>query len=548
MSRLPYVRLRRSFPILQLLLLLLVVLTPYSSSYEQYLFSGASSSSKTDKDTSPASALSNVPDLDKSAYDNLKTQGEPWAIMFYSPTCGHCQHFAPTWAAVSEAIESKEGLGGLSIGAVSCVAEPGVCQDENVNSYPTLKGFGLPEGKGEGVVTREQTVKKLVKWLTDKYTAAAAAAAAAGGAGQTSFSIDDDGKTSSSAANAAAGAESRNTRTTAQGPGEVEAEAKLSLGELKRARVEDAFTSLRFALDHDVFLGSKVLREEGLGSLKDLLHVLSLLFPGKKRRVAFRGLLESVYPLQELSIKEWEAFLAVHLDPLAPTVPAAGAGAGAAGKGRKKDYKWVVCKSEAGYTCGLWILFHLLSVKSAVRAESKAASSSTSIISPPYVMRVIKGFVSHFFGCQDCREHFLGAYQEGKARWEGGREEGKGVVWWVWWLHDKVNVRLGKRRWPTKEGCRECWREGGRGDEEPEWEAVYRVMVEEYDVHDTELRGEGGGEGGREEGLGELAALSRDYVFLSGFIVVLCAVFCLRMREKFRTGRRKKRGDTMLPL
>ena len=444
------------------------------------------------------------------------------------------------------------------------MAEPGVCQDENVDTYPTMEGFGLPEGKGEGVKIKDTAEKKLIKWLTDKYTDAAAApaataaapAAAAGtGAGQTFFSIDDDGKTTSAAANAAAGAaaagESKNTRTTAQGPGEVEGEAKLSLPDLKRARVEDAFTSLRFALDHDVFLGSKVLREEGLGSLKDLLHVLSLLFPGKRRRGAFRGLLESVYPLEELSIKEWEAFLAVHLDPLAPSVPAA-AGAAAAG-GRKKDYKWVVCKSEAGYTCGLWILFHLLSVKSAVRAESKAASSSTSIISPPYVLKVIKGFVSHFFGCQDCREHFLGAYEEGKKRWEGGREEGKAAVWWVWWLHDKVNVRLRKRRWPTREGCRECWREGGReggeeeGEEEPEWEAIYRVMVKEYDVHDTELRREGGREGGEEGGLAELASLSRDYVYVSGVIVILCAVFCLRMREKFRLGRRKKR-DTMLPL
>lgn len=568
----PHVRLirRRSSSVLQLLLLLAI---PLSKAYEQYLFSRTTTSpSKIEKDTSPAPALSNVLDLDESYFNNLITEGEPWAIMFYSPTCGHCQHFAPTWVAVWKAIQdvkrSNNGrLGGLRIGAVSCLAEPGVCRNEKVNSYPTLKAFGLTEGNGKGVVVRQQTEKKIVDWLMDKYTEAAAAAvpvavtAAAAEAGQGSFSIDEDGQKRSAAgsANAVAtpnGADSKNTRTTAQGPEEIEAQAKFSVEELKRARVEDAFTSLRFALDHDVFLGSKVLMEEGLVSLKDLLHVLSLLFPGKKRRAAFRGLLESVYPLVELSIEEWEAALGVHLDPLAPRVAAAGvAGAvgavATAGVGRKKkEYEWVVCTSAAGYTCGLWMLFHLLTVKSAVRAESKATSYSTSIISPPYVMKMIQGFVSHFFGCQDCRTHFLAAYEEGRARWEGGREEGKGAVWWVWWLHDKVNLRLGKRRWPTRERCRRCWKEGEKedgGEEEPEWEAIYEAMVEDYNVHDTELKGERewGGKGG---GGVELSSLSRDYVYLSGFIVVLCVVFSLRMREKFRTGQRKKRRDTMLPL
>lgn len=577
MSSPSYVRLvgRRSSSVLQLLLVLLAI--PLSKAYEQYLFSRATTSStKTEKDTSPGPALSNVLDLDEFSFNNLNTQGEPWAIMFYSPNCGHCQHFAPTWAAVWKAIEDvkrvkNDLLGGLRIGAVSCLAEPVVCRDEKVNSYPTLKAFGLAEGNGKVVVVRQQTEKKIVDWLTDKYTEAVAAAAAAvplavtavaARAGQGSFSIDEDGQTRSTAASANPAAndnaaESKNTRTTSQGPEEIEAQAKFSVGELKRARVEDAFTSVRFALDHDVFLGSKVLKEEGLVSLKDLLHVLSLLFPGKKRRGAFRGLLESVYPLEELSIEEWEASLAVHLDALAPRVPATGvAGAvgavATAGVGRtKKEYKWIVCTSAAGYTCGLWILFHLLTVKSAVRAESKAASYSTSIISPPYVMKMIQGFVSHFFGCQDCRTHFLGAYEEGRARWEGGKEEGKGVVWWVWWLHDKVNVRLGKRRWPTRKICRGCWKEGGKegvGEEEPEWEAIYKAMVEEYDVHDTDLKGEGEWEGGRGGGLGELSSLSRDYVYLSGFIVVLCVMFSLRMREKFRTGQRKKRRDTMLPL
>jgi len=41
--------------------------------------------------------------------------------------------------------------------------------------------------------------------------------------------------------------------------------------------------------------------------------------------------------------------------------------------------------------------------------------------------------------------------------------------------------------------------------------------------------------------------LSRDYAFVGGIMLVLCFAFCVRLRKKLRTGRRKK-WDTMLPM
>ena len=502
-----------------LFLLMLLLLFPSStiltSAYEQYLFS-----------RSEKSENKNVQDLDAGTFKRLiKEGGEHWAIMFYSPTCGHCIHFAPTWAEVAKAVEETKKAAGVDVkvGAISCLAESSLCQDEEVHGYPSLKAFGLlPDGKG--VVTKETKKDKLVKWIMDKYAEAAAIKVQEQQAQQAVVVVEDDGGTSPG--------KSVNTRTKAQKAEDMEEEDNLSLPELRRARVEDALTSLRFALDHDIFLGEKLLKDKALNSLKDLLHVLSLLFPGKTRRQAFGGLLEAVYPLDELSIADWEAELDTHLSVIAPLT-----------SNGKKDYQWRICRHDAGYTCGLWILFHLLSVKSAVREEDKAASSSTSIISPPFVMKVIHGFVSHFFGCDDCREHFLGAYEELRGKWEG--QGGRGAVLWIYELHDKVNVRLNKRRWPAF--CGGCWKDGSKGslpDGEVDLTAVYRTLKEAYDVHDSETMGlyEKG------KNLKELASLSHDYILLVLIVFFLCFAFCMRMERKFRLGRKKRRRDSMLPL
>ena len=498
------------------MLLLVFLLFPSSSwGYQQYLFSGMGDSA--------VGPTAKIIDLDRGSLDRIKARGEPWAVMFYSPTCGHCQQFAPVWADVWGVMEAA-GVG-VKLGAVSCVADGDLCQDENVHGYPTLKAFGLPaeaEGtkEGEGVVITNQKKAALITWLKDRYSRKEHQSV--------SVSVDDDGGSSAPATAAARkGQSSSKTRTQGQKPEDLEEEDGLSLPALRQARVEDAFTSLRFALDHDIFLGAKVLTDDVLGSLKDLLHVLSLLFPGKARRQALRGLLEEVYPLEELGIAEWESYLAAHLDHLVPMV------------GGKKDYQWRICRRDAGYTCGLWILFHLLTVKSAVTEANGGASSSTSIISPPYVMKVVHGFVSHFFGCEDCREHFLKAYESVRGRWEG--QGGRGAVLWVYDLHDKVNVRLEKRRWPS--ACEDCWQ-----GEEPNMDKVHSLLLEAYNVHDSEtLNNSGGGILGDKGSVKELASVMRDYLVVIALIFVMCVCFCLKLEAKFRTGQRKKRDHPILP-
>lgn len=66
----------------------------------------------------------------------VTTSQDPWFIEFYAPWCPHCQHLAPTWQQLAREMQGK-----LNIGSVNCDAEPRLCKDARVSSYPTIHFF-----------------------------------------------------------------------------------------------------------------------------------------------------------------------------------------------------------------------------------------------------------------------------------------------------------------------------------------------------------------------------------------------------------------------
>ncbi len=53
-----------------------------------------------------------------------------------------------------------------------------------------------------------------------------------------------------------------------------------------------------------------------------------------------------------------------------------------------------------GYPCGLWSLWHTLTLAQAARA------TTTNPSDPKEVLLTMKGFIQEFFGCRDCARHF----------------------------------------------------------------------------------------------------------------------------------------------
>lgn len=118
--------------------------------------------------------------------------------------------------------------------------------------------------------------------------------------------------------------------------------------------------------------------------------------------------------------------------------------------------QYVACRgSESkyrGYPCGLWTLFHTLTVNAAQNNNSG-----------PKVLRSMLGYIKYFFGCSECSKHF----QEMAARNRifEVKENDKAVLW-LWISHNEVNLRLAgditedpaypKIQFPSTERCPNC--------------------------------------------------------------------------------------------
>lgn len=119
---------------------------------------------------------------------------------------------------------------------------------------------------------------------------------------------------------------------------------------------------------------------------------------------------------------------------------------------------WLGCRGSRqeyrGYPCGLWTMFHTLTVF----AELKKTPSSDS----REVLNSMVGYIKHFFTCSECAIHFTGM----------GATISKNVtthddaVLWLWAVHNKVNLRISgdptedpkhkKIQFPSISVCPQC--------------------------------------------------------------------------------------------
>jgi hypothetical protein len=157
-----------------------------------------------------------------------------------------------------------------------------------------------------------------------------------------------------------------------------------------------------------------------------------------------------------------------------------------------------------GYTCGLWELFHIMSV-GVVEWNLMIYDSEDLIIPVDEVSVTLRNYVEQFFGCEVCRMNFLHGF-DSCARDRCTRlhhdaatqNEWVQLPLWLFEFHNGVNVRLLKERaerdvwvptredelkveWPPRAECPKCWRDDGGWNED----MVYKYLRIEYWLDDA---------------------------------------------------------------
>uniref|UniRef100_A0A6E8VT02 Sulfhydryl oxidase n=1 Tax=Anopheles coluzzii TaxID=1518534 RepID=A0A6E8VT02_ANOCL len=121
---------------------------------------------------------------------------------------------------------------------------------------------------------------------------------------------------------------------------------------------------------------------------------------------------------------------------------------------------WIGCSgSKEGlrrYPCGLWTLFHYLTVQA---AESDLSNS------PLEVLEAMHGYIKNYFGCSECSQHFQQMADRNRIWQVATKDE---AVLWLWSSHNEVNKRLSgdatedpdhpKVQFPTASDCAQCRR------------------------------------------------------------------------------------------
>lgn len=127
-----------------------------------------------------------------------------------------------------------------------------------------------------------------------------------------------------------------------------------------------------------------------------------------------------------LSASDWSALVSSHLDNIVfPVIQ-----------------RWVGCKGSKpyfrGYTCGLWVMFHLILTYTALENSYSIASNQQyqDNYTGNKAALILREYIMRFFTCTICRVHFT----QMSTNMPQEIVSDKDAVLWYWVAHNKVSV------------------------------------------------------------------------------------------------------------
>ncbi|GMF19017.1 unnamed protein product [Phytophthora fragariaefolia] len=368
-------------------------------------------------------ASSLVKSLDAASFGAARNDSQTvWLVDFYSPWCPHCRQFAPQWEELARVYADA---GGVQLGAVDCTQQNAICDQEDVHAYPGVKMYHVPPGADEAIVMPhdQHVYARQVAWWVEETLKE----------NSMQSGIDVDKVYPRNPLHS----ELKKKQFKFGDPVEPEHDDRSPEIQLKRLRDAAATTLLIF--EDGFFMGTTLLVGERYDAAVTWVRGLAAAFPMKGNRAAF-ALLENEMRQKEMWKQvEWKEMLKTWK-------PTANAMSSPRNLFASKD-NLALCTT---FTCGLWTLFHSLTISDI---------NTGSPLKPSEIMAAIRLAVKHFFGCEECRRHFLKANPESIIGKLALRDDDgpHAVTSWIWTMHNTVNKVLGKPMWPTRLSCPNCY-------------------------------------------------------------------------------------------
>jgi len=416
----------------------------------------------------------------------------------------------------------------VQIYVVSCVAHGPICNKQGVRGYPTLKFF--PAGSDEGTDIATYNADRLIEEMLHSHV--------------DKVKIDNNVTKDSLRGNIGEldGAISKFTSSSTQ-------QVRQRVHAVHRTRkdiYDDAAKSLDYAFRNSIFMTNGGLTKKQSQVLLDWLQLLEKTLP--RRMKTSLSQIRIILDNFEDAIQSESKFLRLLSQA----------------KG-KVSHDWTASCST-GYTCGLWELFHVMTLGVAEwnnKNDNARVTSlhQTELIPPMTAAECLRNYIEHFFACNECRTNFLKMYDDCLfGRCDRLRNhEWKQLPLWLWEVHNDVNVRLLKEsairegrmlpssieeqrvKWPSKLNCQDCWKDGGRWNEDK----VYDILKTEYwgidEVKKQNLFAKTEDRGYIETTKSTTGIM--DYIYLV-VLLLLLSKLAMAQRDKNKRGFHKKNDDS----
>ncbi|CAJ1968756.1 unnamed protein product [Cylindrotheca closterium] len=430
---------------------------------------------------------------------------KPKVVEYYAHWCPHCIHFKPQYIQFARKMKSIAPQ--VNVFAVSCVPWDVICRDQGVTGYPTVLLYEA--NSVNGTVIQRNNLHPLTVLRKLGMTVS------------TSNNVNEDKVPKLEQPQHFASVQVQQEQQQQQQQQEQEQQqhdhhkvaAHHFMHKSQQEAYNDAHLSLDFALRNGVFVTNNKLPTLVKTALQEFLVVVQKTFPPTA----------PLQPLVEHLINDFNDIFSNNEEELETVLNQFAT----VSKPPSSTWSPACMQHGTGYTCGLWQLFHIITIGAI--EWNQMSSQKSQQLTTMHVADSIRGFVQHFFQCEECRMHFLHEYDscsydrcnrltDTKMELIIGADSADLLLskWqelplWLYETHNGVNARLRKERltaeqpeqvedttpqevlWPPQEWCSSCWLGEGRWEDHKIYEFLRAQYWPGVTFDDTLNNNNGGG-------------------------------------------------------